>query len=183
MPTGIQRLLRLASVEEAFRKKLIEQRGTIAKAAGVPLSETESKILSAISVRQLEAMIRSMPPLEDDRRSFLRQAAVSAVVLLGGAGLAQATTSCEAKPSANAEDPVQRPNRKDMETEGGAAPHEPPERPEHNDTLRVGGAAPDEPPPRPDQPAPPTGSQPDMPPPRPKHTDTRTKGGSDPSLP
>jgi hypothetical protein len=129
VPTGIQRLLRLASVDDSFRRELLARRGGIAGAAEVALTASERAILQAIPAAQLEAMIGSLPPPADDRRSFLRQTAATAVMLLGGAAL----SSC----------------RQDMRSAGGAAPDLPPPRPKTNLMQDEGGAAPDRPPPRP----------------------------------
>ena len=62
VPTGLEKLLRLAAIDEGFRRALIDKRGTVAHAAGVSLNGTEAKILAAISAPQLEAMISSLPP-------------------------------------------------------------------------------------------------------------------------
>jgi hypothetical protein len=131
VPTGIQRLLRLASVDDAFRGELLARRGGIAGVAKVELTASESAILHAIPAAQLEAMIASLPPPADDRRSFLRQTAATAVMLLGGAAL---SSSCRDA---------------DVRTVGGAAPDVPPPRPRQNLMQDEGGAAPDRPPPRP----------------------------------
>jgi hypothetical protein len=88
VPTGIQRLLRLASVDEAFRAELIARRDAIAAPAGVDLTAAERAVLRAIPAAQLTAMIAGLPPPTDDRRTFLRSTAASAVVLLGGAAFA-----------------------------------------------------------------------------------------------
>jgi hypothetical protein len=123
VPTGIQRLLRLASVDEAFGRELLARRGGIANVAKVELTPSESAILAAIPAAQLEAMIGSLPPPADDRRSFLRQTAATAVMLLGGAAL----SSC---------------HKDDMRAAGGAAPDVPPPRPAHRETEADGGISP-----------------------------------------
>jgi hypothetical protein len=123
VPTGLQRLLRLASVDDGFRRELLARRGDIALAAEVELTASERAILQAIPAAQLEAMIVSLPPPADDRRSFLRQTAATAVMLLGGAAL----SSC---------------HKDDMRTTGGAAPDVPPPRPQHRETEADGGISP-----------------------------------------
>jgi len=90
VPTGIERLLRLASVDDAFRKELIARRSRIASAANVALSRSERTILDAIDEDQLHEMCRQLPPPQSARREFLRQAAAAAVLVLGGAVLADA---------------------------------------------------------------------------------------------
>ena len=196
VPTGIQRLLRLAAVNDAFRAELIEKRGAVADAAGVHLNVTEAAILSAISPKQLGDMVASLPPPTADRRDFLRQTAASAAVLLGGATLGESLSGCD-QPRTHHPPPAPTSGS----TFAQPPPDEPePPRPDYNDMNTEGGIAPDEPPPpRPDVPAPPTGIMPDMPPPN-EHQPTRgirpdvpppraedagmrTKGGSKPDMP
>jgi hypothetical protein len=95
VPTGIQRLLRLASVDGRFRQELLERRSAVASAAEVPLTTSERAILDTVPTAHLEAMIGGLPPPPADRREFLRGTAASAVLLLGGAALG---TSCREVP-------------------------------------------------------------------------------------
>jgi hypothetical protein len=141
LPTGIQRLLRLASVDQAFARELCARRDGMASVAAVELNASERAILRAIPEAQLASMIATLPPPAPDRRDFLRESAASAVVLLGGAAL----TACD------------RVQRSLMPTCGGAAPHVPPPRPadeadtgaeprvQQGVTASGGGAAPDVP--------------------------------------
>lgn len=208
VPTGIQRLLYLAAMDEPFRRVLCERRAGAAVAAGVELTASEAAILGAVTDAQLEAMIASIPPPPVERRSFLRETAASAVLALGGAALSGACVTRGATaevpaqkpglPNAGAtpDPPPSRPTRRETESEGGAAPHPPPPpRPTHRETETEGGAAPHPPPP----PPPPEGSTeparalerlgasgggaaPDTPPPR----ETRrmpAPGGANPNLP
>ncbi len=156
VPTGIQSLLRLASVDGKFRDELVSRRADIAGAAGVTLTASEAAILGSIPEGQLREMAEMMPPPHPDRRAVLRQTAATAVVLLGGAAMAEAVSAC-----CGAEDSPLRPDHNEMQGEGGAAPDEPewddptpedttPEgsldRPDHNEMMETGGAAPDIPP-------------------------------------
>lgn len=168
VPTGIQSLLRLASVDGRFREELVTRRADIAGAAGVALTASEAAILGSIPDGQLREMAEMMPPPAPDRRAVLRQTAATAVVLLGGAVMAEAVSACcgsELSPG--------RPDHNEMQGEGGAAPHEPEwdeptpeditpvpedmiERIEHMEMIEAGGAAPDIPPepePTPEPPA------------------------------
>lgn len=203
VPTGIQRLLRLASINEDFRQQLVEKRGEVAVAAEVGLTASEAAVLAAIPAQQLEEMAQKMPPPAAPRREFLRQTAATAVVLLGGAALGEALTGCRTKPKEpeTEVDVPDRPDAREMETEGGAAPDEPPderpdhrmqapggaapdeppERPDNREMEKTGGAAPDEPPERPIETPKPTGIRPDLPPERPK--DTSPTKGIRPDLP
>jgi hypothetical protein len=92
VPTGIQKLLRLAAIDEAFREELLRRRAGIADAAGVELTASERAILAAIPAAQLAQMVEFLPPPPASRRTFLRQTASTAVMLLGGAVLAECTT-------------------------------------------------------------------------------------------
>jgi len=203
VPTGIQRLLRLASVDESFRHELLERRGEIAAVVGIELTSSERAVLAAIPAEQLRDMAAKLPLPPEPRRDFLRRSAATAVVLLGGAALSESVGACRRQTPGPPEPEPTRPDGPPPPT--GIQPDMPPERPQHRETETEGGAAPDEPPPlRPDGPPPPTGIQPDMPPERPQHRemetdggiaphepppdrpDTRestTKGGADPSLP
>jgi len=185
VPTGIQTLLRLASVDAAFRDELVARRGEVANPAGVELTASEEAILRSIPGDQLRQMAEQMPPPPSPRRAFLRQTAATAVVLLGGAAMATAVEAC------CGEDEIPRPLHKDMETEGGADPHwdeetpEPateestPERPDHNEMQENGGAAPDVPEEIEPTPAPVSrGISPDVPPRRPQKPDHAAKGGA-----
>ena len=178
VPTGIQRLLRMAALDASFMARLLELRGDIAAAADVELSATEKAILRAIPSDQIVAMVENLPPPAAPRREFLRQSAASAVVLLGGAALA-ACEACSSPPgpvivrgaqsdmppeAPPPEPPPPRPEVNEMQTEGGAAPHEPPP-PRPEEMPRPAGIMPDLPPepepPRPDSAQPTRGIRPD----------------------
>lgn len=198
VPTGIQSLLRLASVDGRFRDELVARRADISGAAGVALTASEAAILGSIPDGQLREMAEMMPPPAPDRRAVLRQTAATAVVLLGGAAMAEAVSAC----CGNELSPA-RPDHNEMQGEGGAAPDEPewdeptpedatpiPEdildRPEFNEMIETGGAAPDIPPepePTPEEPVK-IGMTPDEPPPDPppltrghSHDVPRSRGG------
>jgi len=93
VPVGIQRLLRLAAVDEAFRAQLLEKRDAVARAAGVELTETERAVLRAASEAQLDAMAKHLPPPASPRREFFRQTAATAAAVLAGSALL-ASESC-----------------------------------------------------------------------------------------
>ena len=163
VPTGIQQLLRLAAVDSAFARELVERRESMADVADVALTPNEALVLHAAPGPQLEQMIAAVPPPDPNRRTFLRQTASTAVLLLGGAALASAegcrsaskTSSAGAAPdepppkqeTPPVEQPPQRPEHPETPVAGGAAPDEPPERVKHREMQETGGAAPDEPPP------------------------------------
>lgn len=168
VPTGIQRLLRLAAIDEAFRAQLLEKRDGVAAAAGVELTATERSVLRAASDAQLDAMARHLPAPESARREFFRQTAATAAALLAGPVLL-ACESCTAVKGSRPDVPPPpppappEPSATPAPTDGFAEP--PPPRPEQNPMQTEGGAAPDEPPPEPPPPYPaPTGIKPDVPP-------------------
>jgi hypothetical protein len=158
VPTGVQQLLRLASVDEAFARELVLRRDALAEAAGVALTLTEARMLRAVSAAQLETMIGALPTPAPDRRAFLRQAAAATFVLLGG-GLA----ACER----DGRVPVTKGIRPDVPPEPPPAelPAEepPPERPEHKEMESEGGIAPDVPEPPAPKPAPKSEPEPERP--------------------
>jgi hypothetical protein len=163
VPTGIQRLLRLAASDPAFRAKLLEQRDVVASGVGVELTATERVVLRAASVAQLEAMAEHLPPVAP-RRDFIRQSAAAAAALIGAPALL-ACESCTPTRGIQPDEPPPRPTQSELPSTGGAAPDEPPPRPETNQMQTEGGAAPEEPPPPPPPPYPaPTGVRPDPPP-------------------
>jgi hypothetical protein len=141
VPTGIQRLLRLASVDADFRRELVARPSALAVTAGVDLTASERAVLEAIDPGQLDDMARNMPPPPPQRRDFLRQTAATAVVLLGGAALSGTVQAC-----CPGEDSPTRVLRREMQEDGGASPEEPPERPENRLMDGEGGADPNEPP-------------------------------------
>ncbi|MBI5490654.1 MAG: hypothetical protein HY905_25190 [Deltaproteobacteria bacterium] len=156
VPTGIQKLLRLASVDGSFREELLRRRGGIAPVAGVALTPSERAILGVIPAAQLDTMIAALPPPPADRRTFLRQTASTAVMLLGGAVLAECVSACKGHradlpPSGDAD----AAGVADVPVEAGAAADAP--RP-------PGPPVWEGPPPRPEDMPPPAGAQPDWPP-------------------
>ena len=164
VPTGIQSLLRLASVDGAFRAELLERRGEMADVAGLPLTPSERAILASSPASQLRDMAEKLPPPPPARREFLRQTAASAVVLLGGAAMADTLTGCC--------DALERIDVNPMATGGGAAPDWPDEfTPAAGDDDDSAGANPAEPAtespiePPPEEPPPPLtrGATADMP--------------------
>jgi hypothetical protein len=90
IPTGIQRLVRRAAVDEAFRRELLDAPARVA-AADPELTPRERAVLAAVPPAQLAAMIASVrPAVGVDRRAFVR--ASSSVLLLGGVALTACPT-------------------------------------------------------------------------------------------
>jgi len=155
VPTGIQKLLRLASVDGGFREELLQRRGGIAAVARVALTPSESAILGAIPAAQLDTMIAALPPPPADRRTFLRQTASTAVMLLGGAVLAECVGCKGQRAGTPAGDDADAAGGSDAPAEAGGAPDAP---------QPPGPPVWEGPPPRPEDMPPPAGAQPDWPP-------------------
>ncbi|MBI5502541.1 MAG: hypothetical protein HY907_20015 [Deltaproteobacteria bacterium] len=106
VPAGLQALLRLANADGAFLQTLIEKREAAADAAGVRLTRSERTVLRSVPAGTLAGMARAMPPAPPARLPFLRRTAATAVLLLGGAALADAGVACkraeETRPAADA---------------------------------------------------------------------------------
>lgn len=168
VPTGLQKLLRLASVDPGFAKELIEKRDATAGPANIELNDRERAMLRAVPGEQLAEMIANLPPPPEGRRDFLRQTAATAVVLLGGAVLSGCEGSCgkdaQAPAPPVADDQVPRPQEA-PKTRG--IRFDPPPEP----APPTAGIRPDEPPPQPPRPEEmhqTRGIRPDVPPPPPQ---------------
>lgn len=103
LPSGIQRLLRLASVDDAFRDMLVRRRGELARLLRIELTETEEAVLAAIPGRKLAQMAERLAPREVGRREFLRRLAGAAVMIVGGGALA----ACNPRRTAGDAQPVE----------------------------------------------------------------------------
>jgi hypothetical protein len=157
VPTGLQRLLRLASVDEAFRGELLRRRAEMATVAGIELSQSERAILAVVPERQIATMVENLPPPSADRRDFLRQSARAAVLLLGGAALTGSEGCRDPQPRS---EETKRPMH--LEQTKGERPDPPPERHHVPDPVDAAPA-------RPQQTPVPAGIRPaPSPPPEPK---------------
>ena len=172
VPTGIQRLLRLAAADEPFRVLLLERRDAVAAAAGVVLTDTERAVLRAASEAQLDTMAKHLPAAPSPRREFFRQTAATAAALIAGPVLLS-LEGCEPEPVRSTAgvrpDLPPPPPPSTSDGEFAEPPQEPePDRPEHNEMQGYGGMAPDEPPPKraPENNPVPAGIAPDVPPKR-----------------
>jgi hypothetical protein len=126
VPTGIQSLLRLASVDRGFLAELCAHRAEVAPPAGIDLTANERAILGAIPAKDLELMASQLPPPHPDRFAFLREIAAAAVVLLASATLGCQGSSPGCGHRHELTDPGARPTVREMESEGGITPHKPP---------------------------------------------------------
>ena len=57
VPSGISGILTLASRDEAFRSRLLEDRGAALEESGIALTDSERAALGAVPASGLEAMI------------------------------------------------------------------------------------------------------------------------------
>jgi hypothetical protein len=81
--TGIQLLLRLASIDPGFLVILRRDPQQAAATAEITLTRSESAILAALSPDTLERMVTRLPLPEPERRDFMRQVALGALGVLG----------------------------------------------------------------------------------------------------
>ena len=86
VPIGLQRLLRRAAADPAFRERLVSARAVAASEAGIALNGSERAMLDAVSGEQLRTMIAAVPP-RPALPATRRRATAAAVVLLGGAAV------------------------------------------------------------------------------------------------
>lgn len=71
IPHGIEVLVKKASVDMEFRKKLIEKRGEAAQEIELELTEAEKNMLSSISIEQLEKIIDNTKVKPEHQEIFL----------------------------------------------------------------------------------------------------------------
>ncbi len=84
LPTGIQRLLLAASMQEEFKQKLLADPTAAALEAGLELSPAEAAILAAIPRDQLRVMAECMHVANPARREFLVKAAAATLAVVAG---------------------------------------------------------------------------------------------------
>jgi len=89
IPSGIEKILYLASTDRAFRARLLEDRRGAVADRGIRLTPTETAVLGNVSDATLGHMIDQIKPRMHGRRKFMRAVAVAAVTLATGtAGVA-----------------------------------------------------------------------------------------------
>ena len=144
VPTGLQTLLRMASVDSAFMGELLQLRSKIGEPSGIELSPSERAILDAAPEDQIAQMVEMLPAPPSGRRNFLRQAAAGVVLLLGGAVTIQT-------PLANAVEPEQPPSRSETPSRSYGNRPDPPsdDKADENEEPTKGPRS-DSPPKRPD---------------------------------
>jgi len=84
VPIGVEKLLVLAAENEAFKKKLLDDRCAAIAEANVQLRPSEIAMLSAISSSALATMIDSIVPANPKRRRFMGLVAAAAASLAAG---------------------------------------------------------------------------------------------------
>ncbi|MCE5276433.1 MAG: hypothetical protein ABFD92_19060 [Planctomycetaceae bacterium] len=83
IPRGIEVLVKKASVDPAFRKRLLEARAAAAGDIGLKLTETEAAMLAIIPQPQLEAIINNTRVDPSNIAAFLGKAAAAMLLALG----------------------------------------------------------------------------------------------------
>jgi hypothetical protein len=94
IPRGIDVLVKKASVDPGFRKRLIEKRGDAAKEIDLELDPSERLILDHVSEAQLEAVVSRARVNWKDRAVFLGR---TATVMLAALGTVTMSTGCGTK--------------------------------------------------------------------------------------
>ncbi|HOS92473.1 MAG TPA: Os1348 family NHLP clan protein [Armatimonadota bacterium] len=85
VPIGIERVLRRAAADGAFRARLWTDRDGALRASGLALTPAERAILLAAPAEQLEAMVAQLAPTSPSRRSWLRRLVAAAGIVIFGA--------------------------------------------------------------------------------------------------
>ena len=95
VPRGIEVLVKKAAVDEAFRGKLLAQRGAAAAEIGLELDPAESAMLGVIAEEQLAGIIRQTVVPTEQRRVFMGTVAAAMLAVMGvglaGCGKSDAT--------------------------------------------------------------------------------------------
>lgn len=86
---GLERLLYLAAVDEAFRAELLQRREAAAATRNIELRPAEAAMLRSVPEAQLRATIANIDTSRTnlERRGFLRAVAASAVTIAAGEAL------------------------------------------------------------------------------------------------
>lgn len=86
IPRGIEVLVKKASIDAAFRMRLLASRAVAAADLGLELSPSESALLAAVPAAQLAAMIDGTRLPERQRAAFLGSAAAVMLAAIGLTG-------------------------------------------------------------------------------------------------
>lgn len=96
IPAGIEQLLGMAAVDEAFAAELLKRREAVIESGDVQLAPTERALLASIDGAALEAMIagvrKNLP--DGERRAFLSMAANVALGLAASGAVASSLGGC-----------------------------------------------------------------------------------------
>jgi len=89
IPAGIEKILYVASIDPAFRARLLEDRAGTLASRRIRLTPSESAVLESVPSAMLGHMIDQIRPKMHGKRRFMRAVAVAAVTLATGtAGMA-----------------------------------------------------------------------------------------------
>jgi hypothetical protein len=83
VPRGIEVLVKKASVDPAFRERLLRDRARAADSIGLTLAPAEALMLNAVPAAQLETVIGRTKVGELERRAFLGTAAAAMLAAIG----------------------------------------------------------------------------------------------------
>ena len=85
IPRGIDVLVKKASVDQEFRKKLLDRRANAAEEIGLELTAAEAAMLDSVPQAQIEQIIDNTTVPDEQRRVFLGKigAAMLAIVAIG----------------------------------------------------------------------------------------------------
>ncbi|HEY3323430.1 MAG TPA: hypothetical protein VGP72_23450 [Planctomycetota bacterium] len=86
VPRGIEILIKKASVDPDFKRRLLESRAEAAGVIGLKLEPSEALMLGAVPAAQLEAIIGGTKVSELERSAFLGAAAALMLAALTGCG-------------------------------------------------------------------------------------------------
>ena len=92
-PSGIEILLKKASVDEAFRSRVLSNFTDAANEIGLTLNSAEEQILKSVTADQLKAMITHTTVEPSVRQVFLGKAAALMIAALGASSIVQCDTT------------------------------------------------------------------------------------------
>jgi hypothetical protein len=87
IPRVLEVLIKKASIDQEFRRILLEKRSESAGEIGLELSPAEATLLNTISADQLARIIDKTTVPKEHRRVFLGRLGVAMLVLLAGAAV------------------------------------------------------------------------------------------------
>lgn len=96
VPVGIEKILYLASRDDVFRARLLDDREVALSSSGITLKTSERMMLSFMDASELSTMIDNLKPPKPHRRKFMNAVAATFVTISAGS-LLQACDSDSGK--------------------------------------------------------------------------------------